>query len=514
MAVEFDLNGDPVVVTDDAVSLLDALRNELGIRSPKDGCSPQGQCGCCTVLVDGTARVSCVTPVSRVRGRVVTTIEGLDRRDVWAQAFCDVGASQCGFCTPGIIVRLSTLSPDRLADRKAVDKALLAHLCRCTGWQTIRDAAVRVANEVPVRLARSIHAAERRARVEGGVGQAVGPHVALGEGGFSDDEAPTDALIALLDGDGEWVVGETIGAARRAAGKVQGRRTTAAASWPIEVPPGTWKRTLQTTWVEPAYLEPDAAWCRPGGEPSSPLGNGGAFGAKASSRVAAAARRLADEHGRPVRAMFAREDAVRLGPKRPPLSIGVDADGAGVVRVARLAEPAEEIDLRDALAVVAPHVDIEFVDVVGPPVSTSLRGAVWAEVAAVIASLGSPPDTVTSPSGASATARIDDRGRVAIGVECGDSLDEVVLRSYCIGAAHMALGMVRSESIALDDNGVPLDLTIRSFGVLRAVDTPEIEVTVTSSSPGEPVNGSDAVFAAALAAAWRSAGHPLRMPFS
>lgn len=95
-------------------------------------------------------------------------------------------------------------------------------------------------------------------------------------------------------------------------------------------------------------------------------------------------------------------------------------------------------------------------------------------------------------------------------VECGVALDEVVLRSYCTGAAHMALGWVRSEAIVVAD-GVPCDLTIRSFGVLRAVDMLAVHVTLLPSS-AEPVNGSDAVFAAVALAAWRHAGFPGRWP--
>ena len=129
-----------VEVDSDAGSLLDALRDGLGVRSPKDGCSPQGQCGCCTVWVDGQARVACVTPVARVVGRRVTTVEGLDAgvRDRWAGALCAAGGSQCGFCTPGIVMRLAA-QPTPLTDG-AARQALLAHLCRCTGWQTILEA--------------------------------------------------------------------------------------------------------------------------------------------------------------------------------------------------------------------------------------------------------------------------------------------------------------------------------------------------------------------------------------
>ncbi|MDE0196093.1 MAG: 2Fe-2S iron-sulfur cluster-binding protein, partial [bacterium] len=113
--------GDPITLTVDGrpvsapagdFSLLTLLREHLGIREVKDGCSPQGQCGACTVLVDGAARVACVTPARRAAGRRITTLAGLDpaRREAWADAFCATGASQCGFCTPGIILRLESLA--------------------------------------------------------------------------------------------------------------------------------------------------------------------------------------------------------------------------------------------------------------------------------------------------------------------------------------------------------------------------------------------------------------------
>ena len=85
------------------------------------------------------------------------------------------------------------------------------------------------------------------------------------------------------------------------------------------------------------------------------------------------------------------------------------------------------------------------------------------------------------------------------------------LTSYCVGATHMALGWVTSEGLSVDDEGVPHDLTIRSFGVLRAVDTPRITVSIEPSDD-EPINGSDAVFAAVAAAAWHRAGWADRWP--
>jgi aerobic-type carbon monoxide dehydrogenase small subunit (CoxS/CutS family) len=166
--IEFVVNGEPAMVPDDGCSLLEALRNRLGVRSPKDGCSPQGQCGCCTVWVDGAPRVACVTPVGRVAGRTVTTVEGLEDAGAWSEALCAAGGSQCGFCTPGIVMRLAALG-DARADRAAVEKALLAHLCRCTGWGTIVEAALSDTGPSarPDELPRDLEDAARRASLEG-----------------------------------------------------------------------------------------------------------------------------------------------------------------------------------------------------------------------------------------------------------------------------------------------------------------------------------------------------------
>jgi CO/xanthine dehydrogenase Mo-binding subunit len=237
----------------------------------------------------------------------------------------------------------------------------------------------------------------------------------------------------------------------------------------------------------------------------TPLANGGAFGAKEASTVTRAARELADEHGRPVRVLLSREDTVRLGPKRPPVAAGIRADGSGVVRVVRTD------GIADAIRAHRPDLVVDEVDVVGPPTSVAVRGAGWVEAALLHAGL-TGDTTVTSPTGAIAVATIDDDGgTVRVRVRCGDLLDEVVLRSYCVGAAHMALGWVTSEAIAVDDLGVAQDLTVRSFGVLRAVDTPVIDVQIERDD-GPPVNGSDAVFAAVAAAAWIAQGCPSDLP--
>jgi hypothetical protein len=108
----------------------------------------------------------------------------------------------------------------------------------------------------------------------------------------------------------------------------------------------------------------------------------------------------------------------------------------------------------------------------------------------------------TGPSG---------RGTVSVEVWAGEILDPVTLRSYVVGAVHQALGLVWSEGIAVDAAGVPLDLTIRSFGILTARDMPQVEVTLHEDDRW-PVNGSDAVFAATVAAAWKAEGVPPRWP--
>ncbi len=522
--VEFELNGTPVTVeaaTGEHPTLLQALREQFGLYSVKDGCAPQGQCGCCTVWVDGQPRVACVTPVGRVAGRRVTTVEGLDTAGAWAARFTAHGASQCGFCTPGIVMRLAAM--DR-RDEHAVRQALLAHLCRCTGWQTIVEAATDEATDDETDDAANgqsaghgrDRAATQRATIETRRAQVVGPQVALGQCGFAADTAPAGCSVAVRHGD-DWIVAGDAAQARRAAPAVQGRRTTAPISWPIAPPDGDWAYTLQTTWVEPAHLEPNTSWCAPAGEPASSAANGGAFGAKKWSWIEAEARRLADEHGRPVIASLRREDVVRLGPKRPPIGLGIRADGTGSVVVARTAGVAQ------AIRAAAPDWDVAEADVVGPATHAAIRGAGWAEVAAtraaVLAQVSGDRDvSVTAPSGAHASARIEHGGdgdpteRVVVAVRCGRVLDAVVLRSFCIGAAHMALGMVRREGIAVDAGGEPLDLTIRSFGILRPTDTPHIDVELDLADDGEPVQGSDAVFAAVLGAAWRHAGFPPRWP--
>ena len=147
--MRFNLNGRTVDVRPrpDA-SLLEVLREDCGLRSMKDGCAPEGSCGACTVVVDGRAVVSCAQPATRVAGRTVVTLEGLQApsRAAWAQAFTTTGASQCGFCSPGIVMKAEALL-GRTAEpsREEIARALAGNLCRCTGYVKVIDAVETVA---------------------------------------------------------------------------------------------------------------------------------------------------------------------------------------------------------------------------------------------------------------------------------------------------------------------------------------------------------------------------------
>jgi xanthine dehydrogenase molybdenum-binding subunit len=147
--VDFDLNGVTRQATiEPGMSLLELLRGPIGLRSMKDGCAPEGSCGACTVIVDGRPVVSCAQPAERVAGRHVETLEGLpdDIRELWAVAFNATGASQCGYCTPGIVMKAEALlRKDATPDRGAVTKALAGNLCRCTGYLSIVDAILAAA---------------------------------------------------------------------------------------------------------------------------------------------------------------------------------------------------------------------------------------------------------------------------------------------------------------------------------------------------------------------------------
>jgi len=147
--MRFTLNGRPVgAEATQGMSLLELLREVCGLRSMKDGCAPEGSCGACTVLVDGRPAVSCAQPASRAEGRAIITVEGLpdDARDAWAEAFVETGATQCGYCTPGIVMKAEgLLAREPAPDEATIRRALAGNLCRCTGYASVVQAIERVA---------------------------------------------------------------------------------------------------------------------------------------------------------------------------------------------------------------------------------------------------------------------------------------------------------------------------------------------------------------------------------
>lgn len=123
-----------------ATRLIDVLREELGLTGTKEGCG-EGECGACTVLIDGEPVCSCIVPVSQVANARVTTIEGLNGEHPLQKLFMDEVGAQCGICTPGMIMAALSLGPaPTLAD---VRVALAGNLCRCTGYAAIYRAVLK-----------------------------------------------------------------------------------------------------------------------------------------------------------------------------------------------------------------------------------------------------------------------------------------------------------------------------------------------------------------------------------
>jgi len=142
--VSFLLNGHVTTAFyEDGMNFLEVLREGCGVTSVKDGCAPQGVCGCCTILLGGKPALACQLDPAKARDAEVVTLEGLPerQRQLLASAFVREGAVQCGFCTPGIAIRAAHLINKGLTeDRTRVERGLAGHLCRCTGYNRIVDA--------------------------------------------------------------------------------------------------------------------------------------------------------------------------------------------------------------------------------------------------------------------------------------------------------------------------------------------------------------------------------------
>ena len=155
MEISFIINNKKVKVdVDPSMRLLDVIRNELHLTGTKEGCG-EGECGACTVLVNGEPYNSCLTPVINVQNKVLLTIEGFRETkeyQVIADAFADMGGSQCGFCTPGmILVSYALLSKNPHPTEEVIRFALSGNLCRCTGYQAIVNAVLK-ASEKGIKL--------------------------------------------------------------------------------------------------------------------------------------------------------------------------------------------------------------------------------------------------------------------------------------------------------------------------------------------------------------------------
>jgi len=127
-------------------SLSDVLRNRMGLTGVKEGCSV-GECGACTVLIDGTPITSCIYLAIWAEGKKIKTIEGVAKNNKLSkvqQAFIDEGAIQCGFCTPGLVLTTTALvDSGKEYTKEEIKREISGHLCRCTGYQKIYNAAVK-----------------------------------------------------------------------------------------------------------------------------------------------------------------------------------------------------------------------------------------------------------------------------------------------------------------------------------------------------------------------------------
>ena len=193
--IAFRVNDRDVTVDADHPHLLSALRDELHITSAKDGCSPSGQCGCCTVMIDGKAQVSCQYPIAKAEGKSITTLEGLDQeeRNTFAEAFAACGGLQCGFCIPGIVMRAKSQIDKKgsALTRQDMSRHLGAHLCRCTGYVKILDAIESVATGTPVAVHSESGMGARRTKYEAA-------ELTLGDRGYVDDINIPGMLHAAL----------------------------------------------------------------------------------------------------------------------------------------------------------------------------------------------------------------------------------------------------------------------------------------------------------------------------
>ena len=467
-------------------------RRTAAVRRASAGAAP------CGSTVSRGSRVS--RPLARVAGRSVTTLEGLPDADAWGARLCATGGSQCGFCTPGIVMRLAALpAPQR----------------------TEPDGAAGVA-----RAPLSLHRLELRRRrgMRRGDRGASRPRSSRATGADRGRRDPTGVARRCTR---PWWVRRrhrtgrcprrTAHRGRRLGGGRLGGRGTSGQSARCRggAPP------RHCAGRSTCRRATGCARCRrPGWSPrsSNPTRRGACPAGNRSGRCATAARSVASstvrsvpwrgdwpiEHERPVLAIYSREDVVRFGAKRPPMAAGVRADGTGVVRVARTPgiAAADRVGRPRARRGGGRHGgSADLVDV---------RAAGWAEAAVLLA----PADGwVTRPeSGARAHAAIDDAGAVhgAGLVRRGARRRGAAQLLHGCGPHGARMGAQRGHHRRRRRRAAgPHHPQLRRAACRRHAAGPRRRST---PSDGDPVNGSDAVFAAVALAAWRAAGFAPRWP--
>lgn len=148
--IVFELNGEPIrLATSPTRRVIDLLREDLQLTGSKEGCGT-GECGACSILVDGELRLACLMVAGQLEGRRLTTVEGLAQTALGArvqQSFAEAGAVQCGYCTPGMeVAAVDLLARQPAPSRDEVRSALSGNLCRCTGYVKIVDAVCQAAD--------------------------------------------------------------------------------------------------------------------------------------------------------------------------------------------------------------------------------------------------------------------------------------------------------------------------------------------------------------------------------
>ena len=158
LVIELTINGKKrKVETTPSIRLLDLLRDDLHLTGTKEGCG-KGECGACTVIMNGELIASCLVLAPQAGGAVITTIEGIvdgENLDPIQEAFVETGAVQCGFCTPGMILATKKLLEENShPDEEEIKRGISGNLCRCTGYQKIFDAVKLAADKLSKRNSR------------------------------------------------------------------------------------------------------------------------------------------------------------------------------------------------------------------------------------------------------------------------------------------------------------------------------------------------------------------------